>query len=80
MANIPNLTQAVQPPQFPQTSANVSYPQGIQITVTLAPGIALSVTVGPDAVEQWLALWQSGKQQHSKELQIIQHIQNGKNG
>jgi len=80
MATIPNIIEAAQPPQYPQTSAHVNFPQGIRLIVTLAPGIEFTVTVGPDAVEQWLALWDAGKSQQSKELKIIQHIQSGKNG
>jgi len=70
---LPSHVQNAQP-QFPQTNAQVNYPQGIQLTVTLAPGIAFTVIVGHDSVEQWLALWESQK------TNIAQHLQNGKNG
>jgi len=69
-----------QQPQYPQTNANVVYPQGIQLNVILAPGIAISVTVGADSVEQWLALWQQQKQGQGQEMKIIQHVQESKNG
>lgn len=73
MANIPNLLQPQQP-QYPQTSAQVNFPQGIQLTVTLAPGIAITVVVGHDSVEQWFSLWDGQK------VNITKQIQNGKSG
>lgn len=76
MMIIPKIAQ--EPPQFPQVNVNVNVPQGIQLAVVLAPGIALNVTIGAETVEQWFALWQQGKQAQAQELKLIQQVRESK--
>ena len=78
MNNVPII--GLQPmPSYPQTTVNVNYPQGVQLSVILALGVVLSTTLGPDMVEQMHTAWEAAKQAQAQELKIIQEVQKSKN-
>lgn len=73
---LPNLGVQPQQPQFPQVNANVNT-MGIQLAIVLAPGISFNINIGPQMVEQWLAMWEQQRGQRELEARAVQSAQNG---
>jgi hypothetical protein len=71
---VPLIGAPQQPPTFPQTNINVNT-NGMQVTTLLAPGLAFSVNVGPDALDNVVAMW---KEEKKKRMDIARAISNGK--
>jgi riboflavin synthase alpha subunit len=62
------------PPQFPQTNLNIN-PNGMQLTVMLAPGIAFTVNCSPDTLDNIVEQWKIEKRKH---MEMMRAINNGK--
>ena len=64
------------PPQFPITNINIS-PNGMQLAVILAPGIAFNVNCAPETLDSIVEQWKVHKRNH---MDMMRAINNGKGG
>jgi hypothetical protein len=65
-------------PKFPQIAINVT-PQGMMVSVALAPGLTLTQNLGEDIMNQVCARWLETRQEIKQNLAIIEHVKRSKN-
>lgn len=74
---LPLLEPPPNPPQFPQTNINVT-PQGMVITVILAPGIALSTNLNAEMMDNVLKLWRQVRVNEQDIIRTIEAVRQSK--
>lgn len=62
---------------FPNTNLQVT-PQGLLVTIALAPGLIIQQGIGEDAMNAVCKQWLESRKQVKKQLEMIQHINNSK--
>jgi hypothetical protein len=76
---IPLIGAPQQPPQFPQTGINVN-PDGMQVTIVLAPGMSFLLSYGPDVMDGITKTWKEERRKHEAIMHMVESTKNNGKG